>query len=317
MPRLKALLLSLATLCAPAALAQSANLARPGTLNYIEGSATIDGQPLTPRSVGSVELEPGQILETGNGKVELLLTPGIFLRLDDHSAIKMVTPNLTNTQVELEHGKAAVEVDEIHKQNNIQISTAANNTRLLKEGYYEFDTNTGSVRVFNGKAAVAENNGDNSHPVELKDKHQLTLAASQPLKPVSFDTKSAQDDLYNWSSLRSQYLSEANTGLAAQYAGYGGFSPGWYWNSAFWGYTWLPGDGMFWNPFGWGFYSPWWIYGGGPIYRGGFYGRGGYYRGYVGHVASYGSGFHGGATGGGFHGSMSGGGHAGGGGGHR
>ena len=43
MPRLKALtLLSLATLFAPA-FAESANPARPGTVNYIEGQAALGG----------------------------------------------------------------------------------------------------------------------------------------------------------------------------------------------------------------------------------------------------------------------------------
>jgi hypothetical protein len=77
MPRLKAVLLSLATLCAPAALAQIANPAVPGTINYVEGSATIDGRVLNHQSVGAVQLEPGQLLQTGNGKAEVLLTPGV------------------------------------------------------------------------------------------------------------------------------------------------------------------------------------------------------------------------------------------------
>ena len=73
--------------------------------------------------------------------------------------------------------------------------------------------------------------------------------------------------------MRSQYLAEANLNLASAYAGYGPMTPGWYWDAGFWGYTWLPGDGLLWNPFGWGFYSPRYIYYGGPV----FYGyRGGY-----------------------------------------
>jgi hypothetical protein len=301
--RLNAVVFFLATLSAPVLLGQSANLGRPGTLNYVEGSASIGGRPLTARSIGALELEPGQTLETTQGKVELLLTPGVFLRLDDNSAVTMVSPNLTDTRLELIHGRAAVEADEILKQNNIQIITGTGATRLLKEGFYEFDRDAGTVRVFSGKAAVFGRSGDQARPIEVKGNHQLTLASAEPLKPVGFETKNTQDDLYNWSSLRSQYLAGANASLATQYAGYSGFAPGWYWDNALWGYTWLPGDGMFWNPFGWGFYSPWWIYGGGPIFRGrvGYYGG---YHGYVGHVNYAGaSGFHGGAMGaGGFHG---------------
>ena len=51
-------IISLATLCAPAF---GANPAHPGTINYIEGSAFVAGQPVTQQSVGTVSLEPGQV----------------------------------------------------------------------------------------------------------------------------------------------------------------------------------------------------------------------------------------------------------------
>src|SRR6202522_691711 len=73
------LLLSLATLCTPAF---GANPAGPGTINYVEAGATLAGELLTPESVGNATLETGQELTTGEGRVEMLLTPGVFLRLD-------------------------------------------------------------------------------------------------------------------------------------------------------------------------------------------------------------------------------------------
>src|SRR5882762_7702685 len=53
-----------------------ANAARPGSLNYVEGQASIEGQSLGPEAIGKTELKPGQSLETVVGKAELLLTPG-------------------------------------------------------------------------------------------------------------------------------------------------------------------------------------------------------------------------------------------------
>jgi hypothetical protein len=81
MPRLRAItLLSLATsLFVPAGIAQNTNTARPGTINYVEGQATINGQMLTAKSVGSAEVAQGQTVSTTNGKVEILMTPGVFL----------------------------------------------------------------------------------------------------------------------------------------------------------------------------------------------------------------------------------------------
>jgi hypothetical protein len=299
MPRLKVMLLSLATLCAPAVLAQSANPAVPGTINYVEGSTTIEGRALNQKSVGSAQLEPGQVLQTANGRAELLLTPGVFLRLDQNSAVKMVSPNLLNTEVELDRGRANIEVDEIHPGNNIQVAEAGTTTRLLKDGLYAFDADKETVRVFKGEAELVEKTGDGQRSLKVKSGRQIALAANESIKPVSFDRNQAKDALYNWSSLRAQYMAESNLSLASSYAGYGGGAPGWYWNAGFWGYTWLPGDGLLWSPFGWGFYSPRYISYGGPVYGG--------YRGYAGRgfVQSRSAGFAGGgvhAMGGGFHG---------------
>jgi FecR protein len=302
MPRLKAILLSLVTLCAPVALAQTANPAVPGTINYIEGSASLNGRALNQRAVGSVQLQSGQVLQTANGRAELLLTPGVFLRVGENSTVRMISPNLLNTQVELDRGRADVEVDQIRPLNNIQVAVAGANTRLLKDGLYAFDADKGSVRVFKGEAEILEKNGDGQKLVKVKGDHQVEMAANEPIKSVSFNRNQAQDSLYYWSSLRSQYLAQANLNLASEYAGYGAMTPGWYWNAGFWGYTWLPGDGLLWSPFGWGFYSPRYIYYGGPV----FYGARGFARSYAGNAGSFrGAGFSGGgarAMGGGFHG---------------
>jgi len=247
-------LLGLGLLGAPAFAAEPA---RPGTVNYLEGAAYLDGQPVNSKDVGSIGLEAGQELRTTTGKAEILLTPGVFLRLDSNTTVKMVSPDLTLTQVEVEKGRAGVEVDEIHEQNNIQIVDAGVATRLQKVGYYEFSADK---------------------PTE---------------KPAGFDSHGTGDDLYNWSSLRSHYLAEANNQMAGEYVG-SGYYPGWYWNPYLYGYTFI-GGGPFYSPFGWGFYPIGWggYYGG--YYGGRYLGRGGYYGG------GYGGGFRGGMAGG-FHG---------------
>ena len=317
MPRFKALtwMLSLAALSATA-FGQNANSASPGTLNYIEGQASIEGRPLSSQSVGNTKLEAGQVLATANGKAEILLTPGIFLRLGEDSTVQMVTPDLAHTEVRLEQGRADVEVDQIYPQNTILVDLKNGQTQLLKNGLYAFDAGNATVLVFDGKAAVypGANLQANVKPIDVKGGHQLVLNGDL-VKPQGFNKDQAKaDPLYKWSSLRSNYLGQANLNLAEEYAGYSGFYPGWYWAGGPFGYTWLPGDGLFWSPFGYGFYSPYYIRGGGFIYGGygrGFYGRGGYPAGgYHGGAlrAQGGQGFHGGG-GGSFHGGGGGGGH--------
>jgi hypothetical protein len=306
--------LSLVTLSVPAfgQGGQGMNQAVPGTLNYVEGTVTLNGQALSSRAVGSAIVQPGQFLQTGQGKAEILLTPGVFLRLDSRSAVMMVAPSLTHTEVELERGRASVEVDQIYKQNLLLIDQKSGGTQLLKPGLYEFDANHNTMRVFDGKAAVfagtGAHDGEPAMPqkaVTVKGGHELVVSDHLG-KPYRFDKNATADgdSLYRWSSLRSEYLGEANLELASQYAGNAGFAPGWAWDPYSYGYTWLPGDGLFWNPFGWGFYSPYYIWGGGFVYGRGFRGSfGGYgaYRGGEGHAAfaGGGGGFHGGGGGGG------------------
>ena len=291
----------------------SANIAVPGTLNYIEGSATLNGQPVNQRAVGNAVLAPGQVISTTSGHAEVLLTPGVYLRLAPNSAAQMVSPDLTDTAVKVTQGRAAVEVDQLFKQNDIHILVNKVPVQLIKPGLYEFNADRSAVLVFSGEAAVARNNGK---WITIKKGHQLDLAegATLDLKPTKFDVDAQeQSDLYRWSSLRSDYLAEANEQIAGEYGP--GYAPGWYWDPWMWDYTFL-GPYPFYSPFGWGFYPLGW---GGGFYYGGFYGRG-FYGHPIGHSgpvhlgnSGFGDhigGFHGGEgfVGGGFHGGGFGGG---------
>ncbi len=328
-PRLKAIvLLSLATLSA-SAFAQNANPASPGTINYVEGSASVEGRQLSNKSVGQTTLQAGEYLATADGKVEVLLTPGIFLRLGKDTTIQMISPDLTHTEIKVEQGRADVEVDQIFEQNRILIDQQRGQTQILKRGLYSFNADAATVRVLDGEALVFPGSNYQSEvkPIKVKEDRELALNTDQ-LKPQKFSKDQSQDELYKWSSLRSQYLGQANETLASNYAGSSDFNPGWYWVGGPYGYTWLPGSGLFYNPFGYGFYSPYYLYGGGPIYGGlgigygfgrgygyggygfGGYGyRGGYYGGYRGYggwrgqISSPGRpGFNGGGSSGGFRG---------------
>jgi FecR protein len=237
--------------------------AQPGMLNYVEGQARVDGVTVTSKSVGSVDVAQGQSVETGNGKAEILLTPGVFMRLGSNSAVRMVNPGLADTSVELLQGEAMVEATFIQKANNIQVLNQGTTTTLDKNGLYGFRSEAPQIQVYDGKATVQQ--GDKRE--ELKKGKQLFLA---DFKKQSFDTKQG-DELYRWSDLRSAYLSEASVAssrlLVVNNYGWGG---GWYWNPGFGFYSYLPGDGFLASPFGWGYYSPYYVrYYGGPYrYRG-------------------------------------------------
>jgi hypothetical protein len=276
--------------------------AQPGSINYVEDQAALDGQALSASSVGTAQLQKGQALTTQTGKVEVLLTPGVFLRVGDNSAVKMISPDLANTEVEIDKGEAMVEVADISKNNNIRIDENGAYSQLLKKGLYDFDANQNQIRVFSGKAEVHANN----QKVDLGDNHEVALNSGGKLKSESFDTKQYAGDLYRWSGLRSGYLAEADADTARLYVsgGPGWAGAGWYWDPWFGAYTFVPGDGIFYSPFGWGFYSPFAIYRS-PYFYGGYYGRPHPFtemHAPYGHGFEPQGGFRGPAGGGGFHG---------------
>jgi hypothetical protein len=250
--------------------------ALPGTLNYIEGQGSIGDLSLDAKSVGSVDLQPGQSLTTGNGRAEVLLTPGVFLRVGDNSQVKMISSNLTNTEVEITKGQATVEVAEIHKYNVLRVGEDGTTTQLQKDGLYDFDADHNQVRVLKGEAMVQ----DGDRTVKIKAGHELDISQTAQLKSRKFDKNSFESsELYRFSDLRSQYLAEANLDVARNYyGGQGWYGAGWYWDPFFTAYTWIPGDGIFYSPFGWGFYSPWTAYRL-PVYYG--------YPRYIGRVHPY------------------------------
>ena len=212
-----------------------ANPALPGTLNYVEGNVSIDHEGVTPKSVGSTTLEAGQSITTDNGKAEVLLTPGVYLRLGSDSSAQLVSPSITNTEVALNHGEAIVEVDELYKQNDIRIVNGGATATLQKTGLYEFENNPGVVRVFKGQAEVQAG----ERQVKVKGGHELALAPENgKLKATGFDKNNYETaDLYRWSSLRSQYLAQANVNAAQIYYNNGWSGPGWYWDPFFASYT--------------------------------------------------------------------------------
>lgn len=257
--------------------AAQGGIPQPGAINYTEGQVSINGQAI--RGARNTALQPGQILQTQDGKAEMLLTPGVFLRLNNHSQARLASSSITDTRVELLQGEAMVEAAQVEPANNLTIADAGYITQIDKRGIYEFNADTPKIMVYEGEATV--HNGDQN--VNVKKGHELAFTAqNEKLKTQSFDTNTV-DSLYSWSRLRSQYMAEANMSSAQTIVVthpswfYG---TGWYWNPYYSSWAFVPGGGYFYSPFGFGFYSPayWGVYGPGIIARG--YWGGGYYGGF-------------------------------------
>jgi hypothetical protein len=257
----------LATALAAPAWAQDAAL--PGSLNYVEGQAQIGNRTLDGNAIGSLDLKPGQSLSTDTGKAEILLTPGAFLRVGDGGMVQMVSESPANTAVAVTKGQSTVEVAAKYKHTVLTVDEDGTTTRLLKDGLYEFDADRGQVFVYKGEALVQEG----GQTVKVKGGHELDLKQAGELKTSRFDKKAFESsELVQFSGYRSEYLAEANADAARGYFSNAGWhGPDWYWDSAFWTYTWIPGNEYDYDAFGWGFYSPAWVYDD-PFCYAGFFG---------------------------------------------
>lgn len=229
--------------------------AGPGVLIYVEGQTRLGERALAAESVGTAQLRRGDVLQTSKGRAEILLSPGVFLRLGENSAVRMLSPDLLDTRVELLRGDALVEAVDLRKENEIRVVDERSQTKLLKDGVYRFNADRDAVAVYDGKVQVSADD----RQVEVKSGHEVSLNGS--FEDRKFDKKETKnaDPLYAWSKLRSDYLSAASAQTARVYVAnsWGWPGSGFYWNPWVRTYAWMPGDGFMYSPFGAAYYSPW------------------------------------------------------------
>jgi len=234
----------------PAAWGQAVISAHSGMVNFVEGDARIEGQAVKLDGAIFPEVKIGQTMSTQMGHAEILLTPGVFLRLDNHTSFRMISNKLTDTQLEIVGGSALVEVNEILKENRIAVKMGDSETLLLKTGLYHFNADAGQVRAFDGKAQVS----DPAHSAELKGGRTLLVGSS--LTPDKFNRDKSKDELYAWSEQREYRLALANISIARATTAKGFSNSMWAWDPWLSMYTFLPRSGRIYDPFGISWYSP-------------------------------------------------------------
>lgn len=271
--------------CAVSAWGQSAISAHSGMVHYVEGTVLLEGQPVDPKFGEFPDVKNDQLLQTEEGRAEVLLTPGVFLRLSENSSFRMLSNRLSDTAIEVLSGSVMFEVDELLKDNAITVKYKDATVALTKEGLYRVDADPARLKVYEGAAQVIYG----TKTVDAHKGHQVAL--DETLLASSFDTKDT-DSFYRWASRRSEYVAAANVSSARSAgcnnsfasstsmncSGLGNYGYGstygnpygmWAWNPYFGMFTYIPGAGFGYNPFGWAFYSPYTV---GLLYVPGYYG---------------------------------------------
>jgi hypothetical protein len=154
---------SLLLVLGPAALAQYMASARAGLIHYAEGDVFVEQQRLIPPKQ-SLKLslnqypwiDDGQLLQSGDGRAEMLLGSGAVLWLGSHSRVRLWSGELTDVRLELEAGEAMVEVTATPRGFRASLRLGQTTVGWNGAGVYHISADPARVRVFSGEATIGD-----------------------------------------------------------------------------------------------------------------------------------------------------------------
>jgi hypothetical protein len=274
--------IGLLALTATPGLAQVVVSAKSGMVNFTEGQVLLNGQNVESSLTRYPDIKEGSVLRTEEGRAEVLLTPGVTLRLGENAGFKMISNRLIDTRLELVAGSAIVEADQISKDNSVTVVVNNAAVSLPKAGIYRFSFDPAQVKVFSGEAAVLAGT-----ETTLVGAGRMCALGSTVGMVEKFNANET-DALDHWSHRRGELMAMANVSGASSFSstGAGSFNPGYfmgmgmplmgcsgfgympfsygsYYGSGFWSfnpwygmYTYIPCNGMAYSPYGYGYWSP-------------------------------------------------------------
>ena len=252
--------------------AQTVISAHSGTLHLVEGAVSIDGKPIVQKYGTFPEWKERSELRTEAGRAEILLTPGVFLRVGESSSVRLVDNRLSATRVEVISGEVVVESDDPMKENAVTLVYGDYQVQVRKNSVFSMQSQPAQLKVYNGETSVSYQ----ADAVTVKAGHLLPFTAALAME--KFDAKDG-DALTRWSRRRGESVALANISSAKSLKDSGTVmgSSGWYYNPYYSMYTYMPLSGTVWSPYGYGFFSPYSVYSylpyggygyGGNTYRG-------------------------------------------------
>lgn len=270
------LALSFVAVCAAFADAQSRDQrfisARAGGINFISGdvSARHEGDSDWNRLSVKDDLKSGDTVRTGtDGRAEVLLNPGSYLRMGEGSQFVMVSTSLDDLQIGLARGSAVIEATGYSDLDlSINVATPQARVKIVRSGVYRLNvlpSGETEVAVLKGRALVGEPNAT------VVKGGGLARVGKGGVELAKFD-KNSRDALDLWSRDRGKELAKANENIQRRSAMMmlahmrtdsffdpSGFNAGiWYWNQPKGCYTFLPFFGGWGSPYGFGYFS--WLY---------------------------------------------------------
>lgn len=252
----RVVVLVLGVLAGLPAFAQSVIPARAGLIHYTEGRVFLGDTAVQAGAGQFAQLKPQETLRTEEGRAELLLNPGAFLRVGENTTIRMLSNDVTNARIELVSGSVILEIIESMKGSAVTIEYRDQAVSVVNRGIYRLDSNPAGLRVFDGKAGVLAG----GRHIMVKKGSMLAFDGAWATRKFNPDDA---DSLDLWSSRRAEYLAMANVYAARtllrqgrnSFTG-GWFSSGWAWNDYYGMFSFVPFRGTCSSPYGYRYYSP-------------------------------------------------------------
>lgn len=232
--------------------------AKAGGINYIEGSVAKMSFGRAGQRIGRGEsVEVGDRISTAaDGRAEVLLNPGSFLRIGGNTAFEFKSTDLENVVIELDRGSAMVELLAT-RDFKATVVTPKGRIMLVETGIYRIDVaenGDAKLLVWDGLAEVGRSR------IQVKKNRGVTIGAT--ISPVEkFDRDDEKDALAVWSKDRGKLVARSTAKLkdkALRETLTNGFAAGrWGMRESFglWVYNRRLGYSCF-LPFGYGWYSP-------------------------------------------------------------
>jgi hypothetical protein len=176
--------------------AQKVVSARAGLITYVQGFASLDSRRVAIKTTRFPQMKDGEALSTARGRAELLLAPGVILRLAENSRVRLADTQLSDTHVEIQRGDALIEVLQLPEGGRIQVHLADTVTEFTRTGLYRFGTTQKTLRVYAGEASVR------SGSMTTLVKRGMAVNLDPALGVEKFDRKQT-DALHAWAARRS------------------------------------------------------------------------------------------------------------------
>jgi hypothetical protein len=201
------LILLAAVVLALPAIGQSVISTRSGVVYYFDGSVYLENQPLESRMGKFPSVPQGAELRTAQGHVEVVLTPGLFLRMGDNSAIRMLSNDLANTRVELQAGSAIVDSSASEPSSGTSVTFVFRDWQVhaAQAGVYRVDSEPPRVWVLKGEAEVT---GAKGQPARVGEGMDMPLTTALRPEPSA---AGPADNLSDWNNGRSESIVADNS----------------------------------------------------------------------------------------------------------